>query len=97
MKTFADNFFSRRWRGQVPLAVLLWRDMVGIGTAVNLAASILALAAVMQEAPGWLAVALHLLPMPYNLFLCAVLWRLPARTAPASFIAAVWLMVMTLV
>lgn len=97
MTIFADNFFSRRWQGQVALAVLLWRDMVGIGTVINLAASILALTAVMQEAPDWFAIALHLLPMPYNLFLCAVLWRLPARTAVASVIAAVWLIVMMLV
>lgn len=95
--TFTDNFFSRRWRGQVPLTVLLWRDMVGIGTAVNLSASILAFTAFIQEAPTWLAVALYFLPMPYNLFLCAALWRLPDRSTLAAFIAAGWLAAMTLV
>ena len=67
--TFVVNFFSRRWRGQVPWPVLLWRDMLGVGTVVNLTATILALAVMVQDGPDGLAVALHLLPMPYNGFL----------------------------
>ena len=43
MASFADNYFSRRWRGQVPLAVLLWRDMLGVGTLINLTGTMLAL------------------------------------------------------
>jgi hypothetical protein len=26
MRAYADNFFSRRWPGRVPLKVLLWRQ-----------------------------------------------------------------------
>lgn len=55
MMTFADNYFSRR-RGQVPLSVLLWRDMPGVGTVINLTATLLALAVIVQDAPDWLAV-----------------------------------------
>jgi hypothetical protein len=35
--------------------------------------------------------------MPYNLFLCAALWRMPDRDTLASLIAGVWLFTMTLV
>jgi hypothetical protein len=94
--TFVVNFFSRRWRGQVPLPVLLWRDMLGVGTVVNLTATILALAVMVQDGPDGLAVALHLLPMPYNVFLFAALWRMPDRNTLASLIAGVWLVAMTL-
>jgi hypothetical protein len=97
MRAFADNYFSRRWRGQVPLSVLLWRDMLGIGTAVNLAATILAVAVIVQGASDWLALVLHLLPLPYNIFLCAALWRMPDRNTLASLIAGGWLVAMTLV
>lgn len=95
--TYADNFFSRRWRGRVPLTVLLWRDMLGVGTVVNLAATILALTVMVQDGPDGLVAALHFLPMPYNLFLCAALWRMPDRDTLASLIAGGWLFAMTLV
>jgi len=95
--TFSGNYFSRRWRGQVPLAVLLWRDMLGVGTVVNLIATILALAAIIQGAHAGLAVALHFAPMPYNLFLFAVIWRAPDRSIFTSAVAAGWLAVMTLI
>lgn len=90
------TYFTHRWRGQVPLNVLLWRDMLGIGTLMNLTATLLALAVLMQDGPTWLAVALHLLPLPYNIFLCAALWRRPDRNMLASLIAGGWLVAMTL-
>ena len=40
--------------------------------------------------------ALHLLPMPYNVFLFAALWRMPDRNRLASLIAGGWLVAMTL-
>ena len=96
MMTFADNFFSRRWRGQVPLTVLLWRDMLGVGTVLNFTATIVALAVMVLDGHDVLAVALHFLPMPYNVFLCVALWRMPHRNTLASLIAGGWLFAMTL-
>jgi hypothetical protein len=87
------NFFSRRWKGQVPWSVLLWRDMLGIGTVVNLAATALALVAAIQGAETLLVALLHFAPLPYNFFLFAALWRTPQRPAVAAAIAAVWLVV----
>lgn len=37
------GFFARRWRGNVPLSLLLWRDMLGVGSLVNMACTVLAL------------------------------------------------------
>jgi hypothetical protein len=79
------------------LTVLLWRDMLGVGTVINLTATLLALAVIVQDAPTWLAVALHLVPLPYTIFLCAALWRMQDRDTLASLIAGGWLVAMTLV
>lgn len=94
---FSGNYFARRWHGQVPLAVLLWRDMLGVGTVINLIATILALAAIIQGAHAGLAVALHFAPMPYNLFLFTAIWRAPDRNLATSVVAAGWLAVVTLI
>jgi hypothetical protein len=79
------------------LAVLLWRDMLGVGTVVNLIATILALTAIIQGAHAGLAVALHFAPMPYNLFLFAAFWRAPDRNFFTTAIAAGWLVIVTFV
>lgn len=91
------NFFSRRWRGRVAPAQLLWRDMIGVGTLINLVATLLALIAVTQDAPAGLAVALHFAPMPYNLFLVGALWRTPGRNEFALGLAAAWLLIVIVI
>lgn len=97
MPTPAVNFFRRRWSGQVPWSVLLWRDMVAVGTAVNLGATLLAVAAAIAGAPFVLVALLHLSPLPYNLFLFAALHRLPQRPAFAVVLAAAWLIAVLIV
>ena len=85
-----NAFFRLRWQGQVPLAQLLWRDMVCVGTLINVVASFLALAALALGAPTGLAVALHLAPIPYNSFLLMAVLRLPTATAFSTTIAGAW-------
>jgi len=92
-----DGFFARRWRGRVAWRKLFWRDMLAVGTVLNLAASFGALALLALGAPGAVAVALHFAPLPYNLFLLLALWRLPQRPAPVVAAALAWLVVMTVV
>ena len=93
----AGRFFARRWRGEVPMRTLLWRDLLAVGTAVNLLATFGAVIALAQQAPAWLVAAIHFGPLPYNLFLFAAVGRAPGRTAPACAVAAVWLVVMTVI
>lgn len=88
------SFFRLRWLGQIPLAVLLWRDMVWIGTLINLAASFLALVALALGAHGGLAVALHLAPLPYNIFLLAAVLRLQTGNTVTTTVAVAWFIVM---
>ena len=59
----------------MPLGQLLWQDMVLYGTAINIAAAIVALLLFAQDAPTALGVAVYFAPLPYNLFLFAAVWR----------------------
>ncbi|MCU0836227.1 MAG: hypothetical protein MUC77_17640 [Chromatiaceae bacterium] len=88
------DYFSRRWRGEVPLRVLFWYDMLSVGTLVNLIASLLAFAAAIQDAPSLVVVALHFAPVPYNLFLFGAVRRSPERNGLAVALAAVWFLAM---
>ena len=90
-------FFRSRWHGRVPLAVLLWRDMVWVGTLINVAASFLALAALAMGAHTALAVALHFAPLPYNVFLLAAVLRLQAMSTFTTIIAVVWFLVVLVI
>jgi hypothetical protein len=95
--TGVANFFRSRWNGQVPWSVLLWRDMLAVGTAVNVGATLLAVAAAIAGAPFAVAVLLHFSPLPYNLFLFAALHRLPQRPEFAVLVAAAWLIAVLIV
>ena len=92
-----EGFFLRRWRGQVAWQRLFWRDMLAVGTVLNLAVSFGALALLALGAPGTVAVALHFAPLPYNLFLFLALWRLARRPTPVVAAALAWLAVVTMV
>lgn len=91
------EFFARRWRGEVALRTLFWRDMVVVGSAINGAASLLALILAAQGGALGYAVAVHFAPLPYNLFLFAAVTRSHPRAAATTFFAGVWLVVATLV
>jgi hypothetical protein len=91
------GFFARRWRGEVAAATLFWRDMLVVGTGVNLVFTFVALMLAAQGVSGGLAVAVHFAPLPYNLFLALSLWRLPGRTPLLGGLAAIWLAVVTVV
>ena len=92
-----SHFFSRRWRGQVPLRTVFWRDMLGIGTVINVTATFVALMAAAQGASMFWTAVLHFAPLPYNLFLFAALWRRPERSLVVSVVAPVWLVIMLLI
>jgi len=91
------SFFARRWRGEVPMHTLLWRDMLCVGTVVNMFATFVALMAASQGAPSWAAVAIHFAPLPYNIFLFAAVRRAVPRSRVAATVSLVWLALMTVV
>lgn len=95
-------FFSRRWRREVPLGTLFWRDMALVGTTLNLVTSFVSLMALGFKADPAVAMAIYLAPLPYNVFLTAAVWRTADRVEPATATqarlgAAVWLVLATLI
>lgn len=91
------NFFSRRWNGEVPWTLLFWRDMLGVGTAINLTATFVALIAAINGAETAVVALLHFAPLPYNFFLFAALLRAPRRPPVTTAVAAAWLIVVLFV
>jgi len=96
------RFFTSRWRGEVPLGILFWRDMVCVATAISLAVTLAAVALLGLGFPLPVVLAVNFSPLPYNLFLFAAVWRAcrgrvdwPAQVAPLG--SAVWLIVATLI
>lgn len=69
------GFFRARWRGEAPLDRLFWRDMLLVGTAISITSSALALVLLGSKLPLWLVLAVHFLPVPYNIFLTIAVWR----------------------
>ena len=90
------GFFRSRWRADVPMRVLFWRDLVLVGTLVNVLFTGVALALAASGLSIALAAAVHFAPLPYNLFLVAAVWRLPA-SALHRWAAVGWLAFVTLV
>lgn len=87
----APGFFVARWRGEVPLARLFWRDTVVVGTLANLAASLVALVLLTRDAPLAVVAGLHFAPLPYNCFLFAAIWRAGAHAPWFRVGGALWL------
>lgn len=94
------GFLGARWRGEIPLSRLFWRDMVLVASAINLATTIAALAVLGMKAPAWAAFAVHFAALPYNLFLFLAVWRTAEKVTPATawiaqLGAAAWLILAT--
>jgi hypothetical protein len=77
-------FFMRRWQRQVPLGLLFWRDMIVVGSAINLAAAFASLVALGFKADLAIAMLIYLAPMPYNFFLAGAVWRTAERVDAAK-------------
>jgi hypothetical protein len=91
------NYFGDRWRGRVTWRELLWRDMLVVGTLINLAATLLAIVAAIQGATTAVVALVHFAPLPYNLFLFAALYRSPNRPELAVIAGVGWLVFVMIV
>ena len=95
------GFFVRRWRRQVPLDLLFWRDMAVIGTLINLGAAFASLMALGFKTDLAVVMLVFLSPLPYNIFLVGAVWRtaerVPAGKAWSARVgSALWLVIATL-
>ena len=94
----------RLWRGEIGLAGAFWRYAIVYGLIANLAATTLAFTVIASGGPASLAMAIFLLPLPYNVFAVIAVWRSAARHqgdrrwADAARVAVIlWAVLLTLV
>jgi hypothetical protein len=79
---------------------VFWDEMLLAGTAVNVAAALLAMLLFSVEAPVALATAIYFAPLPLNCFLAVSVWRSAASASQATafavrFAAVAWLLAAT--
>ena len=93
----------RLWRGDLPLPRAFWDHAIIYGSLANLVTTIAALGVLAANGPGLLALAVFLLPAPYNLMAAVGVWRSAARYrgptiwANAARIAVIiWALIATL-
>lgn len=80
----------RRWRGEVPLRTVLWRDMLTAGTVLNLCTGVASLIMLATGGDVRWAVLVHFAPLPINLFLLSAVFRAPQAGGRAKAIAVAW-------
>ena len=85
------TYVANRWHGHTPVWRLFWRDLLGVGTLVNMVFVFVRLLLYAKRAdPTW-AMAVHLAPLPFNLFLVGAVWRHHAAPPWAKATALGWL------
>ncbi len=94
----------RLWTGEMPLARAFWEYAIVYGFVLNLFTTIASFALLTADASPALALAIFLLPLPYNLFVLVAVWRAAARYAGPSHWAGfaraavvLWVLLATLV
>ncbi|WPC67564.1 hypothetical protein SBP18_03400 [Rhodoferax ferrireducens] len=92
----AAGYFGSRWRGEAYLSQLFWRDMLIVGSFINLFTGFIALMIAAQGGDLWVAATVHFATLPYNVFLVLALWRTPGRSKVMAWTSSVWLGAVTL-
>ncbi|WEX08551.1 hypothetical protein [Chelativorans sp. AA-79] len=82
------TFLLSRLRGEAALATVFWRDMMLVGTMINAAATLAAMALLASEIPIIAALLMFLAPLPWNLFLFFSVWRSAERAEATAALAA---------
>lgn len=84
-------FFHKRWRGAVSRQRLFWWDILAVATLLNAALGLISLILLTRGLNGGAWLLLHLLLLPYNLFLVAALWRQVDVGIPMRLAVLLWL------
>jgi len=85
------SFIGKRWRGETTLIKLYWRDMLIVGSVINLFTGFIALMIAAQGGELWVAATVHFATLPYNVFLVLAVWRTPGRSTVMAWTSLVWL------
>lgn len=81
------RFFTSRWFGLVPIKTLFWRDMMLVGTGLNVVTSLASLAMLAAKLPLAAVLGIFFAPLPYNLFLAFAVWRTSEKRRVAGAFA----------
>lgn len=74
------------WRGRLPLETAFWHYAVFYGLIINVLATTVAICLVLADASVVLALAVHLLPLPYAAMTAVGVWRSARRyEGPVKF------------
>lgn len=95
--SFLPGFVAERWQGKTSLRQLFWRDLLGVGTFVNLLFGFTALILLAKRADASWSLILHTLTLPYNLFLVSCVWRHVGVSVIAKVVSATWLLAVQMV
>ena len=89
------------WKGEVSLPRAFWTVTLLYGTLINLIVTGIMFAALAAGLPPLLAIAAHLLPLPYNILALMAVWRsaslyrgVPIYAAAAQVASALWFALM---
>jgi hypothetical protein len=74
MKIMRDAI-AELWTGRTPLPRAFWEYAIGYGTLLNLVTTFASFAALAAGAGAVIAIALHFLPLPYNILVVVGVWR----------------------
>jgi len=96
-KPQTTSFIGKRWRGEASLSKLYWRDMLIVGSVINLLTGFVALIISAQGGEIWVAAVVHFASLPYNVFLVLALWRTPQCSRYMAWTSLVWLGTMTVI
>lgn len=91
------SFIGKRWRGEASLSQLFWRDMLIVGSVINLITGFIALMIAAQGGWLWVAATVHFASLPYNVFLVLTLWRTPGCSRFMAWTSLVWLGTVTVI
>lgn len=91
------SFITLRRQGHIGWRTLFWRDLLLIGTGLNLLMTGTALALLSQGVAAPWALLAHLLPLPYNLFIVTAIGSAPQRPALVLGASLCWLVLFVVV
>lgn len=91
------SFIGKRWRGEASLSTLYWRDILMVGSVINLLTGFVALMIAAQGGEFWVAATVHFATLPYNVFLVLALWRTPRCSRFMAWTSLIWLGTVTVI
>jgi hypothetical protein len=93
--------FRKLWRGELPLGISFWQYLITFDIALNILATLGALAVFLNGGPIAVAGIIHFLPVPYSLFAATGTWRSADRNLETPTLVkmaiAMWVILLLLI